>query len=153
MSIRIRKYQDSDQGQLLAILRLNIPDFFAPSEEQDFTDYLARELEDYFVAVIDNQIVGGGGINYFPENQEARISWDMIHPDFQGQGIGSRLTEHRLQRIAQSPEITIIVVRTSQFAYPYYAKFGFTITYTKKDYWAPGYDLYHMSMPGHDSSL
>ncbi|KAA3621054.1 MAG: GNAT family N-acetyltransferase, partial [Bacteroidetes bacterium] len=76
----IRRYEPKDKEQLMQIMQLNIPDAFAESEAKDFEHYLEQELEDYFVIEIDRKLVGGGGVNYFPEERSARISWDMLHP-------------------------------------------------------------------------
>lgn len=127
---------------MIEILSLNIPEFFAPSEKDDFISYLENEVEDYFVIELDGKVFGSGGINYL-ENT-ARISWDLIDPIKHGQGLGSKLLQHRLKHIKDKDSISKIVVRTSQLAYPFYEKNGFKLTDKKKDFWAPGYDLYEM---------
>ena len=95
---------------------------------------------------VDEEVVGSGGINYFPNEQKARISWDMIHPNFQGKGYGAQLLQHRIRVIQQNGEVTRIIVRTSQLVYPFYEKNGFTLDQVEKDFWEEGYDLYLMSM-------
>lgn len=142
----IRPYHHSDLNKLLEILRLNIPKYFDPSEEQDLIDYLENELEDYFVFEQDGEILGAGGINYFLKDGIARISWDFVHPESQGQGIGSQLTRFRIERIKQISAIQTIIVRTSQHVYPYYEKLGFNLVNVEKDFWAKGFDLYGMKM-------
>lgn len=142
----IRPYTHQDRNPVIALLQMNIPQYFAPSEESDFIEYLDQELEDYFVVEDQGQIIGCGGVNYLPEAAQARISWDMIHPDFQGRGIGKKLTLHRIDHIQKKPEIREIVVRTSQLAFPFYQKLGFEIEKTEKDFWAEGFDLYQMKI-------
>jgi N-acetylglutamate synthase-like GNAT family acetyltransferase len=83
-------------------LRLNTPAYFAPSEENDFIDYLENEVEDYFVLEENGKIVGCGGINYWEHGTVARISWDIVHPDQQGKGIGKKLTLFRIEEIKKS---------------------------------------------------
>ncbi|MBK8966864.1 MAG: GNAT family N-acetyltransferase [Saprospiraceae bacterium] len=142
----IRPYTHADKPQVIHLLRLNTPHYFAEAEEADLLDYLDRHLEDYFVVEEQGVVVGAGGINYFPEAQLARISWDIIHSGFQGKGIGSALTRHRIDMIRENPAIAKIVVRTSQHVYKFYEKNGFTLEKTAADFWAPGYDLYQMVM-------
>ena len=142
--IMIRPYTPADQSQVIRLLRLNTPQYFAEAEEADLLEYLDRHLEAYFVVEEQGQIVGAGGINYFPEAQLARISWDIIHPDAQGKGIGSGLTQFRIGLIRNNPAIAKIVVRTSQLVYRFYEKNGFTLEKTEADFWAPGFDLYQM---------
>jgi ribosomal protein S18 acetylase RimI-like enzyme len=152
----IRFYQNEDKEELIKLIQLNIPTFFEEAEENDFAEYLEKYKEDYFVIEdkITNQIIGCGGINYFFDDvieryqrsiNLARISWDIIHPNFQGQGIGKKLLLHRINHI-QSKEIKRIVVRTSQLAYKFYQKVGFELEKTEKDFWAKGFDLYQMKM-------
>lgn len=145
----IRFYQNEDKKELINLIKLNIPTYFDSSEEKDFIEYLEAQKEDYFIIEdkITNQIIGCGGINYFFDEPTplARISWDIIHPNFQGQGIGKQLLLHRINHI-QNKEIKLIVVRTSQLAYKFYQKVGFELEKTEKDFWAKGFDLYQMKM-------
>lgn len=156
---KIRIYTEKDKNQLIKLIQLNIPTYFDSSEEEEFVEYLETKKEDYFVIEdkTTNQIIGCGGINYFFDDiaifgkdskngkNLARISWDIIHPNFQGQGIGKRLLLHRINHI-QSQGIKCIVVRTSQLAYKFYQKVGFELEKTEKDFWAKGFDLYQMKM-------
>ena len=143
----IRPYTSKDKQELLALLKLNIPKYFAAAEESDFREYLEQHVEDYYVYETDGQILASGGINYFPDAGQARISWDIVHPDFQGRGIGKKLTQHRIDRIKSNPTINLIMVRTTQLVYPFYEKMGFVLEKIEKDFWAEGFDLYQMIMP------
>lgn len=140
----IRPYTPADKSSVLALVRLNTPEFFHLSEEEDLSVYLENELEDYFVVEENGEIVGAGGINYFPVEHSARISWDVVSPDFHGKGIGGRLTKFRVDHAFSKSSVQTIVVRTSQLVYRFYEKQGFALEKVEKDYWAEGYDLYLM---------
>lgn len=142
----IRAYQLSDKPAVLKLFDLNTPKYFDPSERDDFIKYLDQHAGNYFVSTINEKIVGCGGINYMENKPVARIAWDMIHPDFHGKGIGSKLAQFRVEKIKANPSIRQIVVRTSQLAFTFYEKQGFKTEKTVKDYWAEGFDLYLMSM-------
>ncbi|MGV3588986.1 MAG: GNAT family N-acetyltransferase [Adhaeribacter sp.] len=142
----IREYSGEDKNELLNLLRLNTPQYFAPSEEADFINYLSLHIEDYFVVEHNGEIIGSGGINYFTHNHEACLSWDIIHPDFQGRGIGKALTQHRINLLQNNPVINIVCVRTTQLVYEFYQKSGFVLEKTEKDFWAKGFDLYQMKL-------
>ncbi len=144
--IMIRLYRPSDYTKVLELLKLNIPDFFAVEEESDYIDYLEHKIEDYFVVENENKIIGAGGVNYFPKQQTARIAWDIIHPEWQGKGIGKKLTEFRISHVNKNPLFKLIIVRTSQLAYPFYEKMGFDLEKVEKDFWSEGLDLYQMKM-------
>ena len=141
----IRPYTSADLEAVLNLLKLNTPEYFHPSEEKDFIEYLHHKRDAYFVVEVDHKIVGCGGYNLgFDHGKTARISWDMIHPDAQGSGIGSLLITHRIDAIKNDKNINKIIVRTSQFAYKFYAKFGFTLDSIIENYWSHGFDLYEM---------
>ena len=118
----IRSYKPEDKTELINLVRINTPQFFDSSEEADFNSYLDNELEDYYVVVEENKIVGCGGINYENEVKTAVISWDIIHLDHQGLGIGKQLLVHRIECIKKNNTIQTIKVRTAQFTYKFYEK-------------------------------
>ncbi len=140
----IRNYSISDHDQIIELLRLNTPEYFAPEEEQDLIHYLTHELEHYFVMEISGLIIGAGGINFKGKKTEAYISWDFMHPDFQKRGYGSILLKHRIDSIKSNSEVSKIIVRTSQMVYSFYEKSGFVLTQKIIDFWAKGFDLYEM---------
>ncbi|HEX8574826.1 MAG TPA: GNAT family N-acetyltransferase [Flavobacterium sp.] len=142
--IHIRAYTPLDETALLQILKLNIPTYFAETEINDLKVYLNTKVESYFVVELNNQIVGSGGINFLDNYQEARISWDVIDPEYQGRGIGKELLNYRLEILKSMESIKIISVRTSQLVYRFYEKNGFVVKEKIKDYWAEGFDMYTM---------
>lgn len=142
--IRIRPYVPADLARISALIHPLIPKYFAADEADDLRQYLLQERELYFVVERDNAIVASGGINFFPEKGEARISWDMVALDQQGIGIGSALLQYRLSLLESMRQIRRVVVRTSQLAFTFYQKHGFVLKSTEKDYWSEGLDLYLM---------
>lgn len=142
----IKKYSYSDEEGVIELLRRNTPEFFHSSEESVFKNYLTNKVEDYFVIEEDFKIVGAGGINYFPTEKIARLSWDMIDPRFQGNGFGRILTEQRIKHLSGNPKVESIIVRTTQLVYPFYEKMGFELEKVEKDFWAKGFDLYQMKL-------
>jgi ribosomal protein S18 acetylase RimI-like enzyme len=141
----IRAYQLNDKQAVLQLLALNTPKYFDPSEAAGLANYLDNEAERYFVAEQDGNIVGCGGYNtQTTDGADVRICWDIIHPDYQGKGIGSALLKFRIDEIRKRPEVQKITVRTSQLTFAFYEKNGFRLESVEKDYWAKGFDLYYM---------
>ena len=64
----IRKYDIKDKPALIALLKLHVPDYFAASEVNEYNHYLEHEIEDYFVVIENNVIIGAGGINFSPNS-------------------------------------------------------------------------------------
>jgi [ribosomal protein S18]-alanine N-acetyltransferase len=144
-NISIREFEVNDTKEIIDLFRLNVPKFFAKEEEEDLIQYLENEIELYYVLLFDGKIVGSGGINFENELKTGIISWDIIHPDYQGKKLGSQLLKHRIEKLKTIASIQEIVVRTSQFTYQFYKKQGFEISEIIKDYWAKGFDLYRMN--------
>jgi len=142
--IKIRPYKDSDQEAVLHLLRLNTPKFFAAAEEEDFIKYLKEAIDWYFVVTCESEIVGCGGVNFPKESNEARISWDIFHPAFQGKSLGKQLLQYRIELIQSQTQIKEIIVRTSNLAWQFYQKQGFKLISIHNDYWAKGLDMYKM---------
>lgn len=138
----IRQYAPNDKDAVVELIRLNTPDFFAPEEEEELLYYLEKKIEQYFVLEIDGKIVASGGFNFSKDKTVGIISWDAVHPDFQGKKLGSQLLEYRMEQLKTFKNLEIIIVRTSQFVYPFYKKHGFRLVEVVEDYWAEGYDLY-----------
>lgn len=143
-STTLRNYRESDFNSVIELIRLNTPTYFSVEEEKDLADYLKNAIEDYFVIELNHQVVGAGGINYSEDKKKGIISWDMIHPEFQGKSLGKMLLEYRITILKEIKSIEKISVRTSQLTYPFYEKSGFELINIEKDYWAKGFDLYEM---------
>jgi [ribosomal protein S18]-alanine N-acetyltransferase len=139
----IRPYTPLDDPAVLELLRLNTPQYFAESEKADLIDYMANHIDHYYVVEIDNVIMGCGGFNIAPDSKRGVLSWDIIHPEAQGKGVGTALAKFRIAEM-QKLGVPEIGVRTTQLVYPFYEKMGFTLKEVVEDHWAEGFDLYDM---------
>jgi ribosomal-protein-alanine N-acetyltransferase len=143
-TITIREYDTKDKNEVINLIRLNTPEYFAVDEEEGLNKYLETERELYYVLLYDGKIVGCGGINFSDGKTIGKISWDIFHPDYQGKSLGTKLLKHRIDILNSIDEVQKITVRTSQVAYKFYEKQGFELFEIKKDYWAEGFDMYNM---------
>ena len=142
--ITIREYQTTDKYALIDLIRLNTPKYFAINEEADLNEYLDTKRELYYVLLFDKKIVGCGGINFADNKTIGKISWDILHPQYQGKSLGTQLLKHRIEILKSISSIQKITVRTSQLAYKFYEKRGFVLNEIKGDFWAKGFDMYYM---------
>lgn len=144
---KLRPYQASDWDQVCAIFNLNVPQYFAAHEIEGLKEYLQQPHYASTFVVLEQagQIVGAGGY-HFLDAHTGQLTWDFLHPDFQGQGLGRQLIQYCLDELQRNKSLQIIQVRTSQFAYPFYEKFGFATQEIVPDYWAEGFDLYRMQI-------
>jgi ribosomal-protein-alanine N-acetyltransferase len=143
-TITIREYDTKDKNEVINLIRLNTPEYFAVDEEEGLNKYLETERELYYVLLYDGKIVGCGGINFSDGKTIGKISWDIFHPDYQGKSLGTKLLKHRIDILNSIDEVQKITVRTSQVAYKFYEKQGFELFEIKRDYWAEGFDMYNM---------
>jgi len=142
----IRKYNQKDRPELIEIFKLNTPKYFDSNEVKDFEEYLDQNADTYLTIEIENRIAGGTGYQITDNYTIGRITWIFFHPDFSGLGLGRQSVEYCLNIFKTNPSIKKLVVTTSQLAYKFFEKFGYKLTYTEKDYWGKGLDLYTMEI-------
>ncbi|TDG35099.1 N-acetyltransferase [Pedobacter changchengzhani] len=142
----IRPYEVTDKDEVINLIKLNTPKYFAFEEEADLIEYLEKKRQLYYVLIFEGKLVGCGGINFTDDNTTATISWDIFHPNFHCRGLGTRMLKYRIDKLSALATIEKIVVRTTQITYKFYQKYGFELVEIKKDYWAVGFDLYHMNL-------
>jgi N-acetylglutamate synthase-like GNAT family acetyltransferase len=142
----IRPFQVTDTAPLLQLFRWNTPEYFGEEEVAHFEIYLASQPTDFFVMELDKVIVGCAGYSYQEAILTGQVSWFVFHPEYQGQGLGTKILNFCLAQLKKEQKMQKIIVRTSQLVEGFFSKAGFKTTYKEKDYWAPGYDLYVMEL-------
>lgn len=76
----IRLYTPTDDENIISLLRLNTPKYFAPEEEQDLRDYFANHIDHYYVVQDNGVIIGSGGFNLTNEGKNAAIHGTLSIP-------------------------------------------------------------------------
>lgn len=140
----IRLYHPTDKKDVMGLFDMNTPAYFAPEERAAFDHYLDHELEYYIVVEVNGLIAGCGGYNINEAEGIGYLSWDMVHPDYQGKSLGRQLVNHRVAQLKELTSVQAIHVRTSQHTHAFYEKCGFKLLTITKDYWAENFHLYHM---------
>ncbi len=143
----IRPYKTEDKERLIEIFKRNTPEYFDVTEVNDFEAYLHRCGHTYFTVEYDNNIVGGAGYYVKKSDRSGRITWIFFHPDYSGLGLGKKVMKHCLGILSADPVVEKLVVATSQLAYGFFEKFGYTLIKIEKAYWGPELDLYLMEQP------
>ena len=143
--MNLRSYQTADDDGCLAVFDSNVPKFFAPHERAAFAAFLATSTDPYFVVVDDlGQVIGCGGYYVNHERAAAGLTWGMVNRGLHRQGIGRFLLLARLQRIGQEPNVTSVLLNTSQHSYGFFAKVGFVVESIVENGFAEGLDEYKM---------
>lgn len=140
--MQVRSYDTKDRQAIIDLFLLNTPAYFDPKEQQDLEHYLDKEIEGYYVATDNDSIAGCGGYNL--KDGAGYLSWYIVHPAYHGKGVGRSLVQNSLDMLKNKHGLSRVTVRTSQLTWEFYAKFGFRLIDTAKDYWGKGLDLYVM---------
>ncbi|MEP7149096.1 MAG: GNAT family N-acetyltransferase [Acidobacteriota bacterium] len=141
--MKLRRYRTDDLDAVIDIFRSNIPKYFGPAEEPGLRDFLTNVSADYFVAEIDDEIIGAGGLALNPD-KTVSLCWGMISSDHLGKGLGRELTEFRIQKASESYGNLPLVISTSQHTQGFYEKFGFRLVEHKPDGFGSGIDICKM---------
>ncbi len=131
--MKIRKYTPADKDACLEIFQKNIGKSFDP-EELPFFDHWLENHEEYpfFVVELNEKIVACGGIYFDDRYDLAGLSWTMVDPEFQKQGIGRELTHYCMAEIETAfPGLGCFIETIGQSA-QFYLKLGFVIRETKR---------------------
>lgn len=145
--MQITKYTPSFRENCIEIFKTNLPKFFAAEELQLFENFLDYEIEEnYYVIKTNGLLVGCGGIFFDAKNNEAGLSWGMVHADYHRQGIGKLLTQFRLDLLKKIYPDKSLRIETSQHTAEFYEKNGFSIVDIVPEGFAEGIDKYSMKM-------
>jgi [ribosomal protein S18]-alanine N-acetyltransferase len=151
MKAEIRKYTEGDKDDCVKIFKSNVPKFFTEAEIQEFTEFLAKADENtadsrliYYVATLDEKVIGCGGIGCYLKKNEASLCWGLIDSSLHRQGYGEMFLKYRLNEIAKYFPNAKIKIDTTQFSAPFFEKYGFETTKITKDFYAEGMDRYDM---------
>ena len=144
MKNNIRPYCASDKGFLIEIFKKNIPEYFAAEELSDFIVYLDVYAATYLSIIYKDRIVGGLGYEVRHSDSSGRINWIFMHPEFKNKGLGSEAVEYCIQLLINDNQIKILIVRTSQHAFKFFERQGFTLKEVQQNYWSEGLHLYLM---------
>ncbi|MGY2892921.1 GNAT family N-acetyltransferase [Deinococcus sp. UYEF24] len=147
-----RPYSPADLNACLALFDSNCPPYFHPSEREGYRAFLQDTADqgEYFVLEHDTEVLACGGI-WVDAQGVGGLSWGMVRGDSQGeglhgQGLGTRLTDYRLDRLRQRPEVRQVRLDTSQHTEVFYARRGFVTVARTPEGFAPGIDEIKMRL-------
>ncbi len=140
----VRVYNHTDLSAVLELFEKNCPEYFDISEMEELQKYLEAHEKTYYLFEENNKILGACGY-YFEANHRGRISWIFTDPENQKKGMGRQLVLHCIKEM-EAKQIKNISVWTSDRAYLFFEKLGFTVERIEPGYWAGRFDLYLMAL-------
>ena len=119
---KIRHWQPSDASSCMSLYRLNAPGRFPAEVEKDFEERLTKNDQPMLVIELGGCVIACGGNS--SQKDEAWLSYGLIHPDYQRQGIGRLLLLSRLARFEMTHGICVSICAVTD-SVGYYEQFGF----------------------------
>ena len=124
--VALRQYRLGDFQDCLELCRLNAPDRFPSDTLAEFEKYLKERPQHYLVVEHQGRIIACGGYTMHHLDFMTFV-YGLVHPDWQGQGIGRVLFFGRVAQLPLIEKDTLIQICAVQRSLPYYQKLGFTM--------------------------
>ncbi|TCS39740.1 putative GNAT family N-acyltransferase [Reinekea marinisedimentorum] len=146
LPMNFRHYKATDKHTCLAIFDSNSDTYFDASERAEFEAYLDSLGSDshYFVVELQGCTVACGGFGIYEDT--GSLCWGMVLRSYHGKGIGNALTRYRLNKLRQSPVVSVVKIETSQHTQAFYARHGFVVLNTVEDGFGVGIDCVAMQL-------
>ena len=131
-NIEFRKMLTSDAEEMAAIEEMT---FAMPWSRKSFWEEAANDNAIYIVGTIDGKVVAyaGAWISF----EEAQVTNVAVHPDYRGQGFGTKLFAKLIDEVKSrgASAITLEVRPSNEAAINLYEKFGLKSVGRRKGYY------------------
>ena len=107
--------------------------FSVPWSEKSFLEEAENPLAKYFVAKIEDKIVGYGGI--WLVSGEGQITNIAVHPEMRKKGIASKILEELIKSAEDCGQIFLEVRESNNAAISLYEKHGFKNCGVRKNFY------------------
>src|SRR5687768_8807373 len=104
--VTFRPYSFAERDACLSLFDANCPEFFAPNEREEYSNFLDTGPDGYELCITDDQIAGAFGL-IGANTLRRRLNWIMLNPQFQGRGIGSAVMA-RVSTLAVAAELEAV---------------------------------------------
>lgn len=132
MNVHVNIMNESDIDDVVEISNLS---FSTPWSRLSYEQELNNSLAKYFVAKIDNKVIGFIGTWIIVD--ESHITNVAVHPNYRKLGIGSKLIESMLNYCKEKncTAYTLEVRESNKTAISAYEKHGFIVDGIRKEYY------------------
>lgn len=130
--IQFRRMQSSDVDEIAAIEEMT---FAMPWSRKDFWAEAVNENAIYIVGTVDSKVVAYAGV--WISFEEAQVTNVAVHPDYRGQGIGTKLFTKLIEEVKARgvTAITLEVRPSNEAAIKLYESFGLKSVGRRKGYY------------------
>ena len=132
MNVTLNQMKASNLNDVLNVSSLSLKESWSrESLEKELSNPLAK----YMVAEVNNKVVGFAGL--WAICNEGHITNIAVHPNYRGQGIGSKLVESLIENSSSwyINSLTLEVRASNKIAQDLYKKYGFKEEGMRKHYY------------------
>lgn len=148
----IRRATRADWPELERIYLAHEGGLIPPGYFAEFQDSLANPANLYFVATVDDRIIGSGGIGGHDDgDQQATLLFGIVDPAQCRRGYGTAILLARLLHVSDGDRACRVHLSATFWSAPYFARLGFKWHANETDD-AGNHFLYgsHVILPGDD---
>ena len=129
------EFKKANISHIKQILEIEELCFATPWSEASYKSELSDDHAFYLVALLGDDVIGYCG--YWEIVGEGHITNVAVHPDYQGQGLGSQLLRRLIEYAVQAgiDSFTLEVREDNVPAIKLYEKYGFTAVGLRKNYY------------------
>jgi len=120
-----RRFEAGDLPSCVELYALNERGRFPDGIMEQYRNSLAAQKSYYLVCEKDGRIVASGGVSYWIREDMAVLCFGLVHPDFQGRGIGTALLLARLALLNPSRATYRVLIFGVERAIKFYRRCGF----------------------------
>ena len=122
-----RDYTSEDRAACLGLFDSNVPEFFASSERNEYSNFLDGLPCPYLVICsVRDGIVAAGGYYVTEDAHLGALTWGLVTRTWHQRGVGTELLQIRLTRLRASA-VKTVRVRTSPRSRGFFEHLGFRV--------------------------
>ncbi len=132
-SISFRRFKTADAPGCIELYALNEKGRFPQDYIERYRQSLDAQKSYYLVGELDGRIVASGAVSYWMREDIAVLAFGLVHPDYQGRGIGTALLLARLALLNPNRHSYRVLIFAVEKAFNFYRRFGFQCFQPWKD--------------------
>jgi len=147
MDVQIERAKRDDFAEMITLADMTLPDRMNLHELKKYMELFPELI---FKATCNNLLIGFSCAGIDMYQSTGWLLFSNVRKEFQGQGIGKRFIEARLQALRQFPTLRTVRVTVSETNMPSIRAleaFGFRLAQAEQDYYGPGKHRNVMELP------
>ena len=123
--LTFRRFAPQDASQCLKLCRLNQPGRFPANTAKLYEEAMAGQSLYQLVVEKEGRIIATASLSNLVSKRSAVFSYGLIHPDYQGQGLGTAMTLVRLAKLDPTVPLCLVFIFAVRDSITFYRRMGF----------------------------